>query len=139
MAAVPLGEVAEQSQSGGVLALSWPEPFHGKKSLDGTIDDLTSHSAVIILDLFDFGAGFAGRNAPLQTGIAVAAVAGKHFDTVESRDDAALHAIRIKDFVPLQRPVDAGEHPLQTFQMKTGETIAQHIISESAAGADPAL
>jgi hypothetical protein len=38
---------------------------------------------VIIPDLFDFDPGFADRDAAFQTGVAVAAVAGKHFDSVE--------------------------------------------------------
>ena len=44
-----------------------------------------------------------------------------------------------KTLVPLQCPVDAGEHLLQTFQMKAGKTITQRIVAEGAVGPDPAL
>src|SRR5665213_3102355 len=108
-AAVPVRQIAEQTQGGGVLPLAGPQPFQGKKGLDGTVDNLASHGAVIVLDLFDSDPGFADRDTAFQTGVAVAAVAGEHFNTIESGHDAALHAVGIEDFVPLQCPVDVGE------------------------------
>src|SRR5271169_3936035 len=61
-AAVLIGEVAEQTQRGGILALAGLEPFQGKKGLDGAVDNLAS----VILDLFDFDPGFACSNSPFQ-------------------------------------------------------------------------
>jgi len=73
-AAVPVRQIAQQAQSGGILALARLEPFQREKGLDGTADNLTSHCAVIIPDLFDFDSGFADCDAAFQTGVAVAAV-----------------------------------------------------------------
>jgi hypothetical protein len=58
---------------------------------------------------------------------------------VESSHDAALHAARIERLVALERPVDLNQHPLQAFQMTAGEAVAQHVVTEGAAGADPLL
>src|SRR5580658_1029905 len=138
-AAVPIRKIAEQTQSGGVFALAGPEPFQGEKGLDGAVDNLTSHGAVIILELFDFDPALEDGDAPLQTAVAVAAVAGEHFDAVERRHNTALDAIGIENFIPLQCPVDIGLHPLQALQMKAGKAVTQHIVAEGAAGADPAL
>ncbi len=88
-AAVLVGEFAEQTQSGGVLTLARLEPFQGEKGLDGAVANLTSPCAVVVLNLFDFNPGFADCDAPFQTSVAMTAVAGKHFDTVQRWNERA--------------------------------------------------
>src|SRR6267154_1895836 len=94
---------------------------------------------MVILYLFGFHAVFFDPDATFEAGVATTAVTGKHLNAVERRNDAALHAARIERLIALERPVDLNQHPLQTFQMKTGEAVAQYVVVKGARGADPLL
>src|SRR2546426_12219025 len=45
----------------------------------------------------------------------------------------------VSRLVALERPVDLNQHPFQTFQMKAGKAVAQHVVVEGARCADPLL
>ena len=110
--AVQIGDLAEQAQGGCILTLAGLQPLQRHQRLDRAADDLEGHQAMVVLHLFDFETFLAAGDATLQTGVAAAAVAGKHLDAVESRHDAALHPTLVESFTALQGAIDVDQHPL---------------------------
>jgi hypothetical protein len=67
---------------------------------------------VVILHLFDSHASLPGQDATFEAGVAATAVAGKHLDTIERCDEAALHPAFIQSFAPLQSAIDLHQEAL---------------------------
>jgi hypothetical protein len=94
------------------------QPFPSQERFHGTANDLTADGAVIILNAF-LRVAFPIREsyAPFEARIAMAAVAGDHFDAVQGGGDAALHAAFVKSLVALEGAVGMHEHLLECGQV----------------------
>jgi hypothetical protein len=95
------------------------KPLQGQKGLDRAADDLAADRPVVVLHLFDFHPSLPGRDATFEAGVAATAVAGaatavagKHLDPIQGRNDAALHPAFIESFAPLESAIDLHQEAL---------------------------
>jgi len=64
---------------------------------------------VIILHLLRLDSVLADRDPALEARITAAAIAGQHFNAVQSGHDSTLHTTRVENLIAFECPIDTHE------------------------------